>query len=119
MANHSSGYDGVMKLSKHRRYILDGITSDWLDIVNACYLIQKNMGIGQDWTADLVTDKLCQIKPGHAYFPRLTHLATKEYRILKVKHVPVGIGKKAEPWYTMIDPNGVELALHKFGYTSP
>lgn len=116
MANHSSGYKAVMTLSKCRRYEFGGIESDWLDVVYACYLVQKDIGTGQYWTADLVTDKLREIRPGHGWFPGLAHLATEKYRILEVKHEPVGIGEKTEPWYKIVDPNGVVLALRELEY---
>jgi len=111
--NESSGYLGVMKLSECRMYQFGEITSNWLDVVHACYLVQLEVGIGNDFYASSVTATLRRIKPGHGYFPSLTKLV--KCRILE-KPIPLGSGRQTEPSYKMRDPNGVAVALHKLGY---
>ena len=112
--NESAGYLGVMKLSECPMYQFGEITSNWLDVVHACYLVQVEAGIGNDFYASSVTAILRRVKPGHGYLPSLTKLV--EYGILEKLATPSGSGKQSEPTYKMRYPNGVALALHELGY---
>jgi len=114
--NESAGYLSVMKLSECPMYQFGGITSNWLDVVHACYLVQVEAGIGNDFYASSVTAILRRVKPGHGYFPSLTKLVQKEYGILEKLTTPSGSGKRTEPTYKMRYPNGVALALRELGY---
>lgn len=111
--NKSLGYRSVMKL-KFATYSIGDITSNWLDVVHACYLVQVDVGLGNDFFASSVTTVLRRVKPGHGWFPSLTRLANDG--ILNKKPGRVCIGRHDEPAYTMCDPNGVALALHELGY---
>ena len=114
MAEYSSGYNAVMKLSENPTYQFAKKTYNWLDVVHACYLVQIRVGVGEDWDANTVTGDLRQLKPGYGYFPTLTILV--DHGILRVRHQTVGIGRNTEPFYSVIDPNGVALALQELGY---
>lgn len=114
MVEHSSGYNAVMKLSESSIYQFANKTYNWLDVVHACYLVQSRVGLGKDWDANTITGDLRRLKPGYGYFPTLTVLVN--HGILRVGHQTVGIGRKTEPFFSVIDPNGVALALRELGY---
>ena len=112
--NKSLGYLGVMKLLKCTTYRFGDKTSNWLDVVHACYLVRVDVGVGNDFYASSVTAVLRRVKPGHGYFPSLTRLV--KHGILNKKPGRVCIGRRDEPAYTMCDPNRVALALRELGY---
>ncbi len=117
MAEHSSGYNAIMKIYKAEdRYYSSGeITSDWLDVAHACYLAQIRATPSEYWHARKFVQPIVRdLKAGHSYYPTLGYLVKQD--VLEEKRVPKGVQGRTECWYRVKDVNGVAIALRKLGY---